>query len=111
MYKFAPGKAIEGRFRFSQVALNDTAKDITEPEWQDRDYLYDQYTMSLRLDIPLIKRKLFFQGRYDHEVFSDHGDPGRFRFAEDEYLSGGFSLLRYDQEKFSSILSFSREPL
>lgn len=109
---YEPGKAIEARFQFSQNALNNTDKDPNvDLAKQDREYMYDQYVGSFRLDHPLIRKKLYFSGRFDMERFERHSRRGkhRFNFPHAEWLPTGFSLLRFETPRFFSIGSFSRE--
>ena len=113
IYNYAPGKAIEVRGRFAQTAFNNTDKDPNfDPESEDRDYLYNEYTASFRLDYPLVKDRLYFQGRFDQLFFKNHSNPHTFNIQNgDDRLEGGFALLRYEHKKWFSLVSVSREAL
>ncbi|HBQ20489.1 MAG: hypothetical protein A2Z91_07590 [Deltaproteobacteria bacterium GWA2_38_16] len=102
-YKFDANKLIEARALLTQYASRDAETGF-------RDYLYNEKIMSLRLDYPVWKDRLFFSGRYDQELFENAGHPHTYNFRTDEWFSSGYSLLRYEKGPFFSILSFSAEP-
>lgn len=109
---FMPGKALEARFQIAQTALNNTDKDPNvDTTNKDREFIYDQYVGSFRLDYPLYKKRFYFSGRFDLERFEQHGDDfeHRFNLPHPEWLPTGFALLRVEAPRFFSIGSFSRE--
>ena len=118
-HKFAPGKALQARAEYAQTASNDTNPGIDpssgSPLKKRRDYLYNQYTLSLRLDYPLLPdllaNSLFFSGRYDQGWFDNHQGPHEFNFAQDQHFPSGFALLRYEKKRLQTLASISREPL
>ena len=107
IYKVAPGHEYEGRVRLAQTAFNNL-----HPQPKDRDYLYNEYTFSLRADHPIWKDRLFFSGRYDQEIFVEYKGPMRYHMPKgEEWLPAGYALLRYEKDRLLSVLSVSVEPV
>ena len=105
-YKFAPNKAIELRVQQNQFSEKDM-------ETGYRNFLYEQQIMSARLDYPLYQNsltRLLLTSRYELNRFSNV-KTHEFNFPSDEWFQSGFGLLRFDHERFFTILSYAREPL
>lgn len=106
-YKFSPVKLIEFRYFEDQYAQRDLNTG-------HRDYLFAEKIISAKVDHPifpkLLKNRLGFSARYDQELFQGIGNSQAYNLDHDQWFPGGYSLLRYEQGPFLSVVSYSREP-